>query len=104
MSTISNSASLRLFRISCTHVAIAPAFRPGRVLPTMIPIFSIFDSLISGAVPKSICPLAQPLGSFPGLFFAALDPGFLLVESFRCEQPELLKRCVELCHLPFGQH
>src|ERR1700730_13851480 len=41
MSTISNAASFRLFRIPCTHVATAAAFLPGRVLPTMIPIFSI---------------------------------------------------------------
>src|ERR1700722_5540071 len=40
---IVNSAFLWLFRMSCAHFATAAAFRPGRVLPTMIPTFSIFS-------------------------------------------------------------
>src|SRR5438128_4469459 len=54
MSTISNSASLRLFRMSWTHFATAAAFRPGRVLPTTDDDsnFQHFLFLPSGAVSK----------------------------------------------------
>src|SRR5690242_16236210 len=41
MSTISYRASFRRVAISCTHRATASALRPGRVLPTIIPIFSM---------------------------------------------------------------
>src|SRR5882757_9125333 len=102
MSTISKSASLRLFRMSCTHFATAAAFRPGRVLPTMIPIFSIFHFLPSDAVQVDLS-FRPTLGSFPSLVFAALDLSRFLIEFFRCEQPQLLKRSVELFHLLFGQ-
>jgi hypothetical protein len=42
---------------------MAAAFRPGRVLPTMIPIFSISLLLPSGAVPNSVWPVWQPRAS-----------------------------------------
>src|SRR5438309_9776808 len=41
MSTSSNSASLRFFAISWTHLATASPLRPGRVLPRMMAILSI---------------------------------------------------------------
>src|SRR5205809_3676968 len=44
MSTSSNSASVRFFAISWTHLATASPLRPGRVLPMMIPILSIVFS------------------------------------------------------------
>src|SRR5882724_5713435 len=103
MSTISKSASLRLFRTSCTQFATAAAFRPGRVLPTMIPIFSIFHFSPFWCGPQVDLSSRPTVWSFPSLVLAAPDLGCLLIEFFRCEQPELLKRPVELFHLLFGQ-
>src|SRR5260370_5732727 len=89
MSTISNSASLRFFRRSCTHFATAAAFRPGRVLPTMIPTFSI-------------CSFSFPLRSLSDIPLCDW-PSLLAAELFSCQQPELLDGSVELFLLLLGQ-
>jgi len=44
--TSSNSASVRLFAISWTHLATASPLRPGRVLPRMMAILSAFIILL----------------------------------------------------------
>ena len=47
--------------------------------------------------------LVQLCDHFLARSLFALKLCFLFVKFFRCEQPELLKRSVELFHLLFGQ-
>src|ERR1700747_3635345 len=102
ISTISNSASLRFFRRSCTHFATAAAFRPGRVLPTMIPTFIIRS--FSLPVPSSVTDgylLSDHVHS-SGLLSGAIALHFLMADLFSCQEPELLNGSVELFLLLLG--
>src|SRR5437879_4375303 len=103
MSTISNSASLRFFRSSCTHFATAAAFRPGRVLPTMIPTFII--CFFSFPVPYSVTDgyLLSDHVHFSGLLSGAIALHFLMADLFSRQQPELLNGPVQLFLLRLGQ-
>src|SRR5579862_2353930 len=102
ISTISNSASLRFFRSSCTHFATTAAFRPGRVLPTMIPTFIIcFSPFLCGpnvtdgthsVITIVFLPCSLVRGSH-----------FLGAESFGRQQSELLNGSIELSLLLLGQ-
>src|SRR5437660_12067548 len=99
MSTTSNCASLRLFRISCTHFATAAAFRPGRVLPTMIPTLII--CFFSFPVPYSVTDgyLLSDHVHFSRLLSGAIALHFLMHYLFSCVQPDRLNGPLHLLSL-----
>src|ERR1700747_1175118 len=103
ISTISNSASLRFFRRLCTHSATAAAFRPGRVLPTMIPTFIICAFSLPVRSSGDRWYSLRDSDPFPGLFSGAIGRHFLAAELFSRQQPELLNGYVELFLLFLGQ-